>query len=105
MTLPCEMRIDAEMRGRRELVAFGAVYLLYDASRWAFAGRSTTAAVHGRWIIDVERSMHVALERSVQRAFGWGVADWLLSNVYLAAQLIVLPASLLWTYRRSPRVY
>jgi hypothetical protein len=49
--------------------------------------------------------MHVALERSVPRAFEWDVAEWLLSNVYLAAQLIVLPASLIWIYRRSPRVY
>jgi PAP2 superfamily protein len=49
--------------------------------------------------------VRVALERSVQRAFEWGVAQWLLSNVYLAAQLIVLPASLIWIYRRSPGVY
>jgi arylamine N-acetyltransferase len=27
------------------------------------------------------------------------------SNVYLAAQLVVLPAALVWMYRRSPRVY
>ena len=84
---------------------FAVVYLLYDASRWVFAGRFPTAAAHARWVIDLERSMHVAVERSVQRAFAAGPAEWLLSNVYLAAQLIVLPASLIWLYRRSPRVY
>ena len=92
-------------RGRRELVVFGVVYLLYDASRWAFAGRRPAAAAHARWVIDLERSVHVALERPAQRVFEWSAAEWLLSNVYLAAQLIVLPASLIWLYRRSPRVY
>jgi hypothetical protein len=33
------------------------------------------------------------------------VASWLLSNVYLAAQLVVLPGALIWLYRRSPTVY
>jgi|tagenome__1003787_1003787.scaffolds.fasta_scaffold20451099_1 hypothetical protein len=91
--------------GLGELLVFGAVYLLYDAARWVFAGRSDTASAHAWWIVELERSLDVAAERSVQRAFDWGAAEWLLSNVYLAAQLIVLPASLIWLYRRSPQVY
>lgn len=67
-------------RGRHELLMFAVVYLLYDASRWVFAGRFPTAAAHARWVIDLERSMHVAVERSVQRAFAAGPAEWLLSN-------------------------
>jgi hypothetical protein len=39
-------------RGRRELVVFAVVYLLYDASRWVFAGRVSTADMHARWVID-----------------------------------------------------
>jgi hypothetical protein len=34
-----------------------------------------------------------------------GVASLLLANVYLAVQLVVLPAALIWLYRRSPDVY
>jgi membrane-associated phospholipid phosphatase len=30
---------------------------------------------------------------------------WLLSNVYMAAQIVVLPGSLLWLYRHSPEIY
>jgi hypothetical protein len=41
----------------------------------------------------------------VQRALDWGVASWLLSNVYLAAQLVVLPGALIWLYRGSPAVH
>lgn len=41
----------------------------------------------------------------MQRALDWGVASWLLSNVYVAAQLVVLPGALIWLYRRSPALY
>jgi PAP2 superfamily len=33
------------------------------------------------------------------------VANWLRSNIYLAAQLAVLPLALVWLYHRSPAVY
>ena len=38
----------------------------------------------------------VRVEGSVHGAFGGGFASWLLSNVYLAAQMAVLPGSLLF---------
>jgi PAP2 superfamily len=91
--------------GRLELAFFVGAYLLYDAARWAFASSLPLARAHAHEIIDLERTLHLAVEGNVQRALGWGVASWLLSNVYLAAQLIVLPASLIWLYRRSRPVY
>ena len=106
---PHERRRD----GARRLTArrrpgpapFAAVYLLYNASRWIFAGHLPVARQHAHEIMNLERSLHLAVEGSVQRALDWGVASWLLSNVYLAAQLVVLPGALLWLYRRSPKVY
>ena len=91
--------------GRRELAAFGAVYLLYDAARWVFAGRLAVARAHGRWVIHLERAAHLAVEGSVQRALDWSVASFVLSNIYLAAQLAVLPGALIWLYHRSPAIY
>ena len=91
--------------GRRELAVFLAIYLLYDAARWIFAARLPVARAHARWVFHLERSLHVAIEGAVQRAVDTGAAAFLLSNVYLAAQLIVLPAVLVWLYRRSPAVY
>jgi hypothetical protein len=91
--------------GARELAAFGAVYALYDGGRWAFAGHLPAARAHAHWVVDLERSLHVSVEGSVQRALDWGLASWLLSNVYLAAQLVVLPGALVWLYRRAPDVY
>ncbi len=87
------------------LAPFAAVYLLYDTSRWIFAGHLPVARQHAHEIVNLERSLHLAVEGSVQRAVDWGVASWLLSNVYLAAQLVVLPGALIWLYRRSPAVY
>jgi membrane-associated phospholipid phosphatase len=49
--------------------------------------------------------LHLAIEGQVQRALDSGVMSFLLSNLYLAAQLVVLPAALIWLYRRSPHTY
>jgi PAP2 superfamily len=91
--------------GRREFALFAAVYGLYDAARWAWAGHLSLARVHAHRVIALERSLHIAVEGSVQRALDSGVPSFVLSNVYLAAQAIVLPATLIWLYRRSPGVY
>ena len=92
-------------RGLREFALFLTVYGLYSAARWLFAGQLPVAREHAYRVIDLERSLHVAVEGSVQHALNWGVASWLLSNVYLAAQLVVLPGALIWLYWRSPAVY
>jgi hypothetical protein len=92
-------------RGRLELALFGAVYALYDAARWVFVGRPAVAQTHARSVFHLERTLHLAIEGSVQRAFDWPVASWVLANVYLAAQLVVLPVALVVLYRRSPAVY
>jgi membrane-associated phospholipid phosphatase len=93
------------MRWRKQISIFLAAYLLYDAARWIFASDPDRARVHAQWIIDLERSVHVAIEGSVQRALDSGAPSWVLSNVYLAAQLVVLPLSLVWLYRRSRPIY
>jgi len=92
-------------RGGRELALFAAVYALYDVGRWLFVGHLVTALTHAHWVIHLERSVHLAIEGSVQRALDLGTASFVLSNVYLAAQLAVLPGALICLYRRAPDVY
>ena len=92
-------------RGRRELALFAGAYVLYDAARWVFVGRAPVALGHADRIIDLERSLHVGVESSVQRALDPPVVGWLLANVYLAAQFVVLPGALIWLYHRSSPVY
>ena len=91
--------------GRREFALFGAVYLLYDVARWAWAGHFGIARAHALRVISLEHSLHIAVEGSVQRALDSAIPGFLLSNIYLAAQAVVLPMALIWLYRRSPGVY
>jgi hypothetical protein len=88
-----------------ELVFFLGAYLLYIGARWVFAGDPTTARDHALWIVSLERSLHVEVEESVQQALDGATVSWLLSNVYMAAQLVVLPGSLFALYRWARPVY
>jgi membrane-associated phospholipid phosphatase len=94
------------MRVRRaELWLFLSAYVIYDAARWLFAGDPIQARANADWILALERSAHVAVEANVQREFDAGFVGWFLGNVYMSAQLVVLPASLIWLYRRSRPLY
>jgi hypothetical protein len=90
---------------RVELGFFLAAYVVYNVARWLFVGDLGEAREHARWIVDLERSVGVAVEASVQQAFSGAVVSWVLSQVYLAAQLVVVPVALLWLYRRSRPIY
>src|SRR5215216_5732170 len=84
---------------------FAAAYVVYNAARWMFAGDLGAARAHARWIVALEQSTGVSIERSVQHAFDAGAAAFVASNVYLAAQFVVVPTALVWLYRRAPGVY
>jgi hypothetical protein len=92
-------------RWRVEIGLFVAAWAIYDLARWVAVGELGPATAHAHWVLDVERASGVAVERSVQHALDGGVAVFLLSNIYLAAQLVVLPGALVYLYRRSPAVY
>jgi hypothetical protein len=94
-----------QLNARRQLAMFAAAYVVYNAARWIFAGDLGAARAHARWIVALERSGGISIERSVQQAFDTGAPAWLASNVYMAAQFVVVPATLVWLYRRAPAVY
>jgi membrane-associated phospholipid phosphatase len=93
------------VRRRTELQPFFLAYVVYTLARWIFAGDLADARHHARWIVELERTAHVAVEGSVQRAFDAPVWSSVLSNLYLAAQLAVVPAALIWLYRSAPAIY
>jgi membrane-associated phospholipid phosphatase len=92
-------------RWRIELGLFAAAWAIYDLARWIAAGEIGPATANAHWVIDLEQGIGVAIERSVQHALDAGWIVWLLSNIYLAAQLLVVPGSLIYLYKRSPGVY
>lgn len=89
----------------RQALLFLAAYLLYGASRWVVTGDEATALEHARWIVELEESLGVAVEASLQRALEHTALLWLLNHVYVAAQLVVVPAALFWLYRRDQLAY
>ncbi|MDA0184034.1 phosphatase PAP2 family protein [Solirubrobacter phytolaccae] len=89
--------------GLRELALFAFAYLLYNAGRWATNGDVDLALSNARWLVEFQGG--IGVERAVQHALDTPVVEWLLSHVYLAAQIVVLPAALLAFYRWRPAVY
>ncbi len=90
------------MRARKELLLFGAAYLLYNAGRGLTNGDMDLAVDNARWVIDFQGGSGV--ERGVQDALG-GFGMFLLSHIYLAAQIVILPGVLVAIYRWAPKVY
>ena len=90
------------MRARKELLLFGAAYLLYNAGRGLTNGDMDLAVSNAQWVIDFQGGSGV--ERGVQDALG-GVWMFLLSHIYLAAQIVILPGVLVAMYRWAPKIY
>ena len=91
--------------GRRELFLFLGAYLLYSMSRYVSVGDLSTATGHAEWIVSLQQSIGVNIESSVQAALDGTAAIWVLNNLYLAAQLIVVPGALIWLYRHDHALY
>jgi PAP2 superfamily len=89
----------------REVLVLLSAYLLYSASRWLAIGDLRSAIGHARWIESAERATGLGVELSVQHAFQGRVVLSVLDAIYLAAQVAVVPAALVLTYRRRRWVY
>jgi hypothetical protein len=89
----------------RQGLLFLVAYLLDGASRWVVTGDQASAFEHARWIVELEETLGVAVEASVQRALDGTALLWLLNHAYVAAQVGVVPAALIWLYRRDKPAY
>jgi hypothetical protein len=99
------VRTSLPSGARTQIGIFLFAYLLYSAARWLTIGDLGTAKANANWIVDLEHGLGVASEASVQDALTGTWVLWLLNHLYLAAQLVVLPGSLIFLYRRSRRLY
>jgi hypothetical protein len=99
------VRLPFSAGARTQFGLFLLAYLVYSAARWLTVGDLGPAQDHAAWIVDTEQKLGVASEASVQHALSGTWILWLLNHAYLAAQMVVLPGSLIFLYRRARPVY
>ena len=99
------LRLPRLGRGWTQVGVFVLAYVVYSIARWLTVGELPAATANAEWIVDLERSVALDVEASVQDALTGSTALWILNHLYLAAQLVVLPGALYLLYRHSRRAY
>jgi hypothetical protein len=90
----------------RQVLLFGAAYLCYTLVRGMVAGSATEAFQHARELIQLERTMHLFVEPSVQAwASGSRLLMDILSWLYVNAQTTVTIGALVYLYLRHNRSF
>ncbi len=83
----------------RQFAVFAILYYAYRLTRGAVHGKAADAFENARNLIDIERSLHIFVEPSVQAwVSGWGLATDAASWVYINAQTSVTLGALVWLY-------
>jgi membrane-associated phospholipid phosphatase len=98
-------RFSLSPAARAQLGIFLLAYLLYSAARFVTIGDLSVAQANADWIMNLEDTLSLGIESSVQQALTGTVFLWVLNHLYLAAQLVVLPGALIFLYRRSRPLY
>jgi hypothetical protein len=97
--------ISLSPAARAQLGIFLFAYLLYSAARFVTIGDLSVAQANADWIMNLEDTLSLGVESSVQQALTGSVWIWLLNHLYLAAQLVVLPGALVFLWHRSKPMY
>jgi hypothetical protein len=83
----------------RQLLLFAGAYYLYRIVRGVVDGEVTSAFSHARWIVNLERGLHLFFEPSVQT---WTLGrGWLIHAAdftYVNAHFVITTAFLIWLY-------
>jgi hypothetical protein len=97
--------ISLSPAARAQLGIFLFACLLYSAARFVTIGDLSVAQANADWIMNLEDTLSLGFESSVQQALTGTVWIWLLNHLYLAAQLVVLPGALIFLWHRSKPMY
>jgi hypothetical protein len=89
----------------REIALAVIAYLIYEAARLLTAGSYPSALGNAHQVVALERDLSVDVEGAVQRAFLDSPLMSVLNYVYIVAQNLVLPASLVLLYRLDRAIY
>ncbi|HWX45329.1 MAG TPA: phosphatase PAP2 family protein [Solirubrobacteraceae bacterium] len=90
----------------RQVLLFGTAYLCYGLVRGMVEGSATAAFQHARELIQMERTLHLFVEPSVQ---AWASSSRLMMDVsawlYVNAQTTVTVGALIYLYLRHNRSF
>jgi hypothetical protein len=90
----------------RQISLFVAAYFAYRLVRGLVEGDANAAFAHARWLISIERGMHLFVEPSIQAwASGSHLVMVLASWLYVNAQGSITIAALLYLYLRHNRSF
>lgn len=91
------------LRARQEIALVLAAVAAYELGRRLIHPDAAAALQHAHAVLRLERTLGVAWERPVQRAFA--PAQPVLGAVYLVAQFVVTGVFFVWLYRRAAEGY
>jgi membrane-associated phospholipid phosphatase len=103
--VPATRRLSRRPPFVREIALAVVAYLIYEAARLLTAGSYPSALANAHHVVALERDMNLDVEGAIQRAFLDSPLLTALNYVYLVAQNLVLPASLVLLYRVNRSVY
>jgi hypothetical protein len=99
------LRLPFSRRARIQIGLFLIAYAVYTIARFFTIGDLADATANAHWIVDLQNTVGMGVEASVQSALDGSWAMWVLNRLYLIAQLGVIPAVLIFLYNRSWKVY
>jgi len=94
------------IRGFREILLIGAVYSLYDLTRFLVEGAHAAAFSHARSLLTWEADWHLDPEHALNKAFSaHGVLALPSDYIYATLHYVVTPVVLVWLWRRHSGSY
>jgi hypothetical protein len=99
------LRLPFSRRARTQIGLFFLAFVVYTIARFFTIGDLSDATANAHWIVDLQNSVGVGVESSLQNAVDGTWVLWVLNRLYLLAQLGVIPAVLIFLYNRSWAIY
>ncbi len=87
------------------MLLFVVAYAAYSLIRGATTASFEAALDNARLVVEAQARFGIGIERVLQEHLIGLPLMWVLNRLYLIAQFAVLPAALIWVYRRRPDIY
>jgi hypothetical protein len=104
--LKARRRTWLAIRGFREVILIGAIYTMYDMTRYLVAGDHDGAIHHAKVLLQWEKNVGMEPEHWLNKVFSAHIVLGLPADyVYATLHYIVTPVILVWMWRRHAGAY